>query len=118
MFQNFTNIYNIFALFVDKPIIKIEIKPQHINLTEGLSGMICCEWTSNPPGFMTMWLKNDRTLQRENDNQKCLKFSPFLRNDSGSFTCVVKNTIGQSRLSTELTIFCKYNYTNHFEFLI
>ncbi|CAG2195682.1 DSCAM [Mytilus edulis] len=49
---------------------KIEIKPQHVNLTEGLSGMICCEWTSNPPGFMTMWLKNDRTLQRENDNQK------------------------------------------------
>lgn len=116
MFQNFTNIFNIFALFVDKPIIKITIKPQQVNLTEGHSGIICCEWTSNPPGIMTTWLKN--SLQRQNGNQKCLKFSPFLRNDSGSFTCVVKNTIGQSRLSTELTIFCKYNHTNHSEFLI
>lgn len=95
------------ALFVDKPFITIPFKSNK-SYIEGTNGIICCHVESNPPIFLTTWLKNNRKLQEMKSNNNCLEFTAFQRNHAGHYTCSAENTVGKSNSSYELNILCKY----------
>lgn len=95
------------ALFVDKPFITIPVKSNK-SYIEGTHGVICCNVESNPPVFLTTWLKNNGKLQELRSNNNCLRFTAFQPNHAGNYTCLAENTLGKSNSSYELNILCKY----------
>ncbi|XP_071148147.1 titin-like [Mytilus edulis] len=86
-----------------KPFITIPVKSNK-SYIEGTHGIICCNVESNPPVFLTTWLKNNGKFQVMNGKNNCLEFTAFQRSHAGHYTCLAENTLGKSNSSYELNI--------------
>ncbi|CAC5405148.1 unnamed protein product [Mytilus coruscus] len=80
------------------------ISEQRTTVSEGNSTMLCCEIDSNPNISFILWSKDKKTMIDDADSY-CLVFENLTRHDSGNYTCLSGNEIGNGSFETSLIVF-------------
>ncbi|CAC5361919.1 DSCAM [Mytilus coruscus] len=86
-----------------KPEVLISRKPLG-TLFEGSKKKLCCEINSNPNVMFMLWYKDFKT-RIKNTSSLCLVLEQVTRQDSGNYTCLAGNEIGNGSSTTSLVVF-------------
>ncbi|RWS03905.1 titin-like protein, partial [Dinothrombium tinctorium] len=97
-------------IVVDSPIIQSMLPTQ--TLSEGVTFNALCSVLKGSKPLHFSWLKDGLTLQKDGKDIKIetssvastLFFEKVTRTDSGNYTCVVTNSLGEDRKSFLLTV--------------
>ncbi|CAC5379149.1 unnamed protein product [Mytilus coruscus] len=72
-------------------------------VVEGSTKTLCCEIDSNPNNSFMYWYKNHKS-QMFNRHSFCLIFNQLTRKDSGNYTCLAGNEIGNGSFTVSLVV--------------
>ncbi|CAG2213952.1 unnamed protein product [Mytilus edulis] len=84
------------------PKIKLVAVPSAV-VIEGSSVTLFCNDDSFPESNYVKWTKDKTSFGKANDQLK-IDFQQTHRDDAGSYTCIVRNELGQARASLQLTV--------------
>ncbi|VDI50284.1 Hypothetical predicted protein [Mytilus galloprovincialis] len=87
-----------------KPKVTVSIIPDDMLLREHQNAELCCKTGGNPKATHITWIKGTRQLKRLNDSKHCIPFTPLRRQDSGTYTCTAKNSIGFSSATKQILV--------------
>ncbi|CAC5368465.1 unnamed protein product [Mytilus coruscus] len=90
-------------LLKNKPKVFIN-QEQTTSDVEGSRKKLCCEVDSHPNISFILWFK-DYKSRISNTSSLCLLFEPLTRQDSGNYTCVAGNEIGNRSFTASLIVF-------------
>lgn len=77
-----------------------------MSVIEGTKQKLCCEVDSYPNKSFISWYTN---IDSRISTPECLQLESLTREDSGNYTCVAGNEIGNGSFTTSLVVFCKSN---------
>ncbi|CAC5379150.1 unnamed protein product [Mytilus coruscus] len=86
-----------------KPEVLIGREPL-VSSVEGSKKKLCCEIDSNPNVIFMFWYKDFKT-RIKNISSLCLVLEEVTRQDSGNYTCLAGNEIGNGSSTASLVVF-------------
>ncbi|CAC5361915.1 unnamed protein product [Mytilus coruscus] len=86
-----------------KPEVLIGSEPL-VTSDEGSKKKLCCEIDSNPNVIFMFWYKDVKT-RIKNNSSLCLVLEEVTRQDSGNYTCLAGNEIGNGSSTASLVVF-------------
>ena len=112
-----TDMFSIVVLFLLADYPRVLSMPTRMYLPRGMTGRIDCPAEANPPVTLTVWSKDERTLDlMQNNHIKVNKHGTLvirtvLPTDEGHYSCTPYSTLGEGERSIPIHVLVRGQYS-------